>query len=823
MPKLIIDDCELEVPTGTRVIEAAERLGIKIPRFCYHEALGSVGACRMCAVKFVEGPVKGLQMSCMVDAQDGMVVSTNDPEAVAFRKYVIELLMLNHPHDCPVCDEGGQCLLQDMTVSGGHELRRFLGRKRTYRDQKLGVFIAHEMNRCIHCYRCSRFYQEFTGYRDLGPLQIANRVYFGRFEDGQLESPFSGNLVDLCPTGVFTDKPARYKGRRWDFERAPSLCLHCSLGCNTIANARYRAVVRVEARFHEAVNGYFICDRGRFGFSYASHPERPRRARVDGIEVALDEACQTTGKRLMDIEDHVGGKAIACLGSLRSSLETLSVLKQVSQHRQWREPDYFADAATTKKVRSAIAQLDRQVAVSLRQIEAADFLLAVGVDPINEAPMLALAMRQAQRREAAVVVIDPRPISLPFAFDHLAVPTWEINRCFASLLDEHQSEPGSDPFSEEIRQQIKKEAARLRTCHNSVLVCGTDIVHETTPAVVGAYARSLLREKGRCGLFYDLPGANAFGAGLLASADDHAFQDTIEAIERGEVKALIVVECDPLELFPDRLRLERALARLELLLVIDYVPSPTVQLAHIMLPALSVFETGASFINQEGRLQFAQPVYHGGTPVSQASGGGHPPRVYTGEFPGGEPKPAWQLLTDLAGAQSGEGPVGHVDHPLAWAAQQHPLLTGLQSMPYPVNNLRCLPDRADNEPAPVVLDQAPVPDGARQLQLLLVDAIYGSEELSQYSEVIQKVATEPCLAMHIEDASRLGFEEGETVSITLDAGTLETTVRLFRNMAPGTLVLPRHRRFPWLKVKGYSAIVPCDQIKKVRKSSSEAV
>ena len=282
MPTLIIDDRKIEVPAGTKVIEAAERLGIMIPRFCYHEALGSVGACRMCAVKFVQGPVKGLQMSCMVDAQDGMVVSTTDEEAVAFRKYIIELLMLNHPHDCPVCDEGGQCLLQDMTVSGGHGMRRYLGRKRTYRDQDLGVFIAHEMNRCIHCYRCSRFYQEFAGYRDLGPMQIANRVYFGRFEDGQLESPFSGNLVDLCPTGVYTDKPARYKGRRWDFERAPSLCIHCSLGCNTIANARYRAVVRVEARFNDAVNGYFICDRGRFGFAYANHPERPRRARVDG-------------------------------------------------------------------------------------------------------------------------------------------------------------------------------------------------------------------------------------------------------------------------------------------------------------------------------------------------------------------------------------------------------------------------------------------------------------------------------------------------------------------------------------------------------------
>ncbi len=173
MPKLKVDGLEIEVPKGMKVIEAAARLGIIIPRFCYHSGLGSVGACRMCAVKFLEGPVKGIQMSCMVDCQDGMVVSTTDEEAVDFRKHVIEWLMMNHPHDCPVCDEGGHCLLQDMTVAGGHGLRRYLGKKRTYYDQNLGVFVQHEMNRCIHCWRCRRFYQEFAGYRDLGAMQIA--------------------------------------------------------------------------------------------------------------------------------------------------------------------------------------------------------------------------------------------------------------------------------------------------------------------------------------------------------------------------------------------------------------------------------------------------------------------------------------------------------------------------------------------------------------------------------------------------------------------------------------------------------------------------
>jgi NADH-quinone oxidoreductase subunit G len=301
MPKLIIDEQQIMVPEGTKVIEAAERLGIMIPRFCYHEALGSVGACRMCAVCFKEGPVKGLEMSCMVEAADGMVVSTGDPEAMAFRKWIIECLMVNHPHDCPVCDEGGHCLLQDETVSAGHRIRRYPGKKRTYVDQNLGPFVQHEMNRCIHCWRCRRFYQDFAGYRDLGAMKLANRTYFGRFRSGPLESPFSGNLIDICPTGVYTDKPARFKGRRWNFERGPSLCIHCSLGCNTTASARYREVMQQEARYNKEINGYFICDRGRFGFDFANHPDRIRRPRLEDKAATWEQAVDAAAATLKRI------------------------------------------------------------------------------------------------------------------------------------------------------------------------------------------------------------------------------------------------------------------------------------------------------------------------------------------------------------------------------------------------------------------------------------------------------------------------------------------------------------------------------------------
>ncbi len=291
-------------------------------------------------------------------------------------------------------------------------MRRYLGPKRTYQDQYLGAFVQHEMNRCIQCWRCRNFYQEFAGYRDFGAMQIANRMYFGRYEDGPLASPFSGNLIDLCPTGVLTDKPARFVGRRWDFERAPSLCIHCSLGCNTTGSARYRQMWRQEGRFNEMVNGYFICDRGRYGFAYESHPERPRRARIAGVEVAWAEAIQAAAARLSHLAATSGPGAVACLGSSRSSLESQAMLKRFCRTLGWTEPRYFTVPSQERKVRAAVSRLEAGLAVSLRELEAADFILVAGADPVNEAPMLALALRQAWRRGGQVVVLDPRPVAL---------------------------------------------------------------------------------------------------------------------------------------------------------------------------------------------------------------------------------------------------------------------------------------------------------------------------------------------------------------------------------------------------------------------------
>jgi NADH-quinone oxidoreductase subunit G len=822
MPRLIIDEKEIVVPEGTKVIEAAERLGIMIPRFCYHPALGSVGACRMCAVKFVEGPHKGVDMSCMVDAKDGMVVSTTDEEAVQFRKYVIEWLMLNHPLDCPVCDEGGHCLLQDETVSGGHGIRRYLGKKRTYFDQDLGPFIQHEMNRCIHCFRCRRFYQDFAGYRDLGVMQIGNREYFGRSRSGRLESPFSGNIIDICPTGVYTDKPARFKGRRWNFERGPSVCLHCSLGCNTTGSARYREMVRQEARLNEAVNGYFICDRGRFGFDFANHPDRPQRARVGDQEVPWKEGIQAAAERLREIDP----EEVVCMGSSRCALESQACLKRMCRLLGWAEPHFFMEPDILKKVKTAITRLDERVAVSLRQIEETDFILALGADPVQEAPMLALAIRQAWRKGAEVVVVDPRPVFLPFSFFHVAVAPDHIDLCAAFIAKralngnrEGKLSKNATRFRDALPERYKQNpglqnsmediARKLRSSKKPVVVCGTDIVRESTPDLAADVANLFHQVTEGAGLFYLLPGPNAFGAGLLSSWENQG--SVLESIESGKVKALVLVEQDPLWGCRNDGRAEQALNKVKQLIVLDYLPSPAIRRAHVALPTTTLFErTAATFVNQEGRAQTVQPLHRGGTPFFRISGASHPPRTFLNYIPGGEPKAAHDVLAELYTAISGEAEGALLKDLWDWLAEEDPVFKA--SVLSPERNRFLLPEISKHD---FSFSKIGEPELRKEgLELVLTDRTFGTEELSAYSRFARQGETTPRLFLHPEDAARLGLEEGEKTALYLEGGEVVFELGIVPNMASGVIVVPRHRQLRWQKLKQWPTIVPDDRIRK---------
>jgi NADH-quinone oxidoreductase subunit G len=594
MPKLIIDDIPVEVEEGVSVLEAAQSVGIPIPHFCWHPALGKAGACRVCAVKMVDGPVKGIQMSCMLPAQDGMVVSTTDEEAMAMRRQVIEWLMINHPHDCPVCDEGGECQLQDFTIAGGHGLRRYTGKKRTHRNQYLGPLIEHEMNRCIQCYRCVRFYQEFAGGTDFGVMGSAGRIYYGRIRDGQLESPFSGNLVDICPTGVFTDKTARFRARYWDYDMAPSVCPHCSLGCNTVPAARYRELLKTMARRNDAVNGWFICDKGRFSNSAVNAPDRPRHPLADGRRMRWDEALDALRLRVNETRELYGSESLAIVGSTRLSMEAASLLHAVFADLNAGSLCYFTHEQEAEQTMKALSHLNRATCASMADVQAADLIAISGCRLLEEGPMMALAVRQAWCKGAKVFLIEEasRPEAgngLPFQWQGVS-----------SLAD-----------------------VPLENAEKPVIVRGIDSDGSDLAGAIEDGAK----------LAFILNGPNAFGAALLSA--EHGATTLSRAVAENKVKGIIAVEAD----------IEAGLLQgIPFVAALDWRNTDAVKAARIVLPTTAWVEMDGTCINNEGRAQRFNKVMNPGLPIKGLDPALHPPRQHTAEVPGGEPRPAWEVL-----------------------------------------------------------------------------------------------------------------------------------------------------------------------------------
>jgi len=504
MITIYIDNQPYQVNPDQNLLRACLSLGFDLPYFCWHPAMHSVGACRQCAVKQFkdEKDTSGrIVMSCMTPLSEGMRVSVDDPEAKAFRAGITEFLMKNHPHDCPVCDEGGECHLQDMTVMTGHTYRRTRFKKRTHRNQDLGPLINHEMNRCIACYRCVRFYRGIAGGRDLDVFASHDHVYFGRHEDGVLESEFSGNLVEICPTGVFTDKTfKRHYTRKWDLQTAPSICVHCGLGCNTIAGERYGTLRRILNRFNHEVNGYFLCDRGRFGYEFVNSEKRIRQPLMKAPSPPLDASHRTRQATLLPpikgratykpsplagegrgeggleptdkalvlqriIEILSRSKGIIGIGSPRASLESNFALRTLVG------PDNFYSGMSGpdhKLVSLIIDILQKGPArtPSLHDVQMADAVLVLGEDVSDTAPLLDLALRQAVRNKPKEKTAAMR------------IPDWDDN----AIRNAIQNETGPLFIATNTNTRLDAFATRTyRATPDDIARLGFAIAHELDP------------------------------------------------------------------------------------------------------------------------------------------------------------------------------------------------------------------------------------------------------------------------------------------------------------------------------------------------------
>ncbi|WP_415768235.1 NADH-quinone oxidoreductase subunit NuoG [Pseudomonas sp. LB3P38] len=624
MATIHVDGKELEVDGADNLLQACLSLGLDIPYFCWHPALGSVGACRQCAVKQYtdENDKRGrIVMSCMTPATDGSWISIDDEEAKVFRASVVEWLMTNHPHDCPVCEEGGHCHLQDMTVMTGHNERRYRFTKRTHQNQQLGPFISHEMNRCIACYRCVRFYKDYAGGTDLGVFGAHDNVYFGRVEDGTLESEFSGNLTEVCPTGVFTDKThsERYN-RKWDMQFSPSICHGCSSGCNISPGERYGELRRIENRFNGSVNQYFLCDRGRFGYGYVNRKDRPRQALLaNGAKLTLDEALDKAA-------DLLRGRNIVGIGSPRASLESNYALRELvgAEH-------FYSgiEAAELERIRLVMQVLkDSPLPIpNMRDIEDHDAIFVLGEDLTQTAARMALSLRQSVKGkaedmadamrvqpwlDAAVKNIGQNALNPLFiaslaetklddiaeecvhaAPDDLA----RIGFAVAHALD--ASAPAVEGLDAEALELAKRIADALLAAKRPLIIAGTSLGSKALIEAAANIAKALkLREKnGSISLI--VPEANSLGLAMLGGDSVDA---ALQAVIDGKADAIVVLEND-LYTRTDKAKVDAALNAAKVVIVADHQKTATSDRAHLVLPAASFAEGDGTLVSQEGRAQ----------------------------------------------------------------------------------------------------------------------------------------------------------------------------------------------------------------------------
>lgn len=631
MATIHVDGKALEVDGADNLLQACLSLGLDIPYFCWHPALGSVGACRQCAVKQYsdENDKRGrIVMSCMTPATDGSWISIDDEEAKVFRASVVEWLMTNHPHDCPVCEEGGHCHLQDMTVMTGHNERRYRFTKRTHQNQELGPFIAHEMNRCIACYRCVRFYKDYAGGTDLGVFGAHDNVYFGRVEDGALESEFSGNLTEVCPTGVFTDKThsERYN-RKWDMQFSPSICHGCSSGCNISPGERYGEIRRIENRYNGSVNQYFLCDRGRFGYGYVNREDRPRQPLLaDGhVKLSLDAALDKAA-------DLLRGRNIVGIGSPRASLESNFALRELvgAEH-------FYSgiEAGELERLRLIVKVLNESPlpTPTMRDIEDHDAIFVLGEDLTQTAARMALGLRQAVKGKAedmaAAMKVQPW---LDAAVKNIG--QHELNPLFIASLAETRlddiaeecvhaapddlarigfavahaldaSAPAVEGLDTEALGLAQRIAAALLAAKRPLIISGSSLGSTALIEAAANIAKALkLRDKqGSISLI--VPEANSMG---LAMFGGDSLDDALQAVISGKADAIVVLEND-LYHRVDAATVDAAFNAAKVVIVADHQKTPTSDRADLVLPAASFAEGDGTLVSQEGRAQRFFQVY----------------------------------------------------------------------------------------------------------------------------------------------------------------------------------------------------------------------
>ncbi|MFO1432136.1 MAG: NADH-quinone oxidoreductase subunit NuoG [Candidatus Competibacteraceae bacterium] len=639
--KIEVDGQVLEARKGAMLIEVTDAAGIDIPRFCYHKKLSIAANCRMCLVEVERSPKP--VPACATPVMEGMKVHTASPRAISAQKGTMEFLLINHPLDCPICDQGGECELQDLAVGYGNAVSRYQERKRVVKDKDIGPLVSTEMTRCIHCTRCVRFGEEIANVRELGGTGRGEHLEIGTYIEKSLSSELSGNVIDLCPVGALTAKPSRHRGRSWEYVQHPSVSPHDAVGSNLYLHVQRGRLMRVVPRENEDVNEVWLADRDRFSYEGIYSEDRALQPLVEGRPVEWNDALAEAAKRLRAIIDTQGADAVGVLASPGATVEELYLLQKLARGLGIANIDHRLRQGDFSDQESA--PVYPWLGMPLAELQNMGAVLLVGSDIRADQPLAAHRLRKAGKAGATLMAINPRDFDFrfPVAAKVVADPAGMVLALagVAKALAEAKQEPPPHNLAALLeRVQIidvnRQMAENLANNDLSVVLLGNLAVAHPAFAQLRALAGFIARLSNSA-LGYLPEGANAVG-GWLAGVLPHRTVGG-KSVPRSGLNARTMLEAPRkayilLGLEPeldcwDSGTASAAVKQAEFVLnLTPYAGSSAKAYSTVLLPTATFAETSGSFINAEGRCQSFQ-------------GAVKPP---------GEARPAWKVLRVLGNA-----------------------------------------------------------------------------------------------------------------------------------------------------------------------------
>ncbi len=630
MVEIELDGKAVEVPQGSMVMHAANKIGTYIPHFCYHKKLSIAANCRMCLVEVEKAP-KPLP-ACATPVTQGMKVFTHSAKAVEAQRSVMEFLLINHPLDCPICDQGGECQLQDLAVGYGKSNSRYEEEKRVVFHKNVGPLISmQEMSRCIHCTRCVRFGQEVAGVMELGMINRGEHSEITTFVGQTVDSELSGNMIDICPVGALTSKPFRYAARTWELGRKRSVSPHDSLGANTTVQTKANKVMRVVALENEAINECWISDRDRFSYEGLNSADRITTPMVkqggQWLETDWQSALDYVAHSLKTIAAESGAESIGALAHPISSTEELHLLQKLIR------------GLGSNQVETRLRQTDVAGASSapwlgmpITKLSDLDRALIIGSFLRKDQPVIAARIRTASKRGLQVTRIDAGGDDWLIASKGIAAaPSAWLNALSEVALAIAKAKSVSVPagtFNLSISTQAQQIADSLLSGSSSAVLLGSAAISHPHASDLHVLSQFIAEQTGAT--FGFLPvGGNAVGASLV-----NANGAGVQSVLSGDRRAVVLMNIEPDSDLPNPVLARAAFAKANTVIALSaFKSADLLEVADVILPISTFTETVSTFVNAEGRVQTIQPSVK----------------------PLGDSRPAWKVLRVLGGLLNLDG------------------------------------------------------------------------------------------------------------------------------------------------------------------------